>query len=298
MKLAVNLLNFGAAATLDNVQRWVEFVEANRFDALLISDHVAVTPDVASRYPAPFLDPFVLLAWAAAKAKRIELGTTVTILPYRHPLHTARLVSNIDVLCQGRFIFGVGVGWAQQEFAALQLDFEHRGAISNEYLEAMKVFWTQDVASFSGRFISFADVHTGPRPLRRPHPPIWVGGATDAALRRAVRYGTAWHPIRIRLDWLKDVGYPRLKEIAQHEQKPLPELAPRIGLQISSKRLPENERAAGHGTLDQIQADLAELAALGVTYLTLDTYSGQPSLENLDSHFEALAAVRSLWPDL
>jgi hypothetical protein len=153
------------------------------------------------------------------------------------------------------------------------------------------------VASFSGRFISFVDVHTGPRPVRKPHPPIWVGGATDAALRRAVRYGTAWHPIRIRLDWLKNVGYPRLQEIAVQERKPLPELAPRISLQISGKRLPDNERVAGQGTLDQIQADLAELAGLGATYITLDTYSGQlPSLDNLDSHFEALAAVRSVWP--
>src|SRR5579871_6812850 len=215
MKLALNLLNFGEAATLDNFQRWVAFAEEYAFDAVLISDHIAITPDVAARYPTPFVDPFLLLAWVAARTSKLEVGTTVTILPYRHPLHTARLVANLDQLSNGRFIFGVGVGWAQQEFATLGADFEHRGSVANEYLEVMKLCWSEDVASFSGRFVSFSDVHTGPRPVRQPHPPIWVGGASDAALRRAVRYGTAWHPIRSRFSWLRDVGYPKLKAIAQ-----------------------------------------------------------------------------------
>src|SRR5262249_2862125 len=155
------------------------------------------------------------------------------------PLQTARLVANIDVLSGGRFIFGVGVGWAQQEFAVLNLDFEHRGSIANEYLEAMKICWTNEVASFNGRFVSFSEVQTGPLPLRRLYPPIWVGGASDAALRRAVRYGNAWHPIRIRMDWLRDIGYPRLQQIANADGKPIPHLAPRISLNISHEQLPE-----------------------------------------------------------
>jgi len=297
MKLAINLLNFGEAATVENLQKWTDFAEANRFDALLISDHLAVTSDVASRYPAPFLDPFVLLAWAAARTTRIELGTTVAILPYRHPLHTARLAANIDVLSRGRFIFGVGVGWAKQEFATLGLDFEHRGSVANEYLEAIKICWASNVAAFTGRFVSFSEVHTGPRPLRKPHPPIWVGGASDAALRRAIRYGTAWHPIRIRIDWLRDVGYPRLKEIALAEGRPVPDLAPRISVQLASESVSEYGRVAGQGTLKQIKGDLDALSAMGATYITLDTYSGDiANLKDLDRHFETLLAVRELLP--
>lgn len=295
LKLAINLLNFGEAATVDNFQRWVDFAEEH-VDALLISDHVAVTADVASRYPAPFVDPFVLLSWAAARTSRIAIGTTVTILPYRHPLHTARLVANIDQLSNGRFIFGVGVGWAQQEFAALRLDFEHRGSVSNEYLEVIKMCWTQDIASFDGRFVSFQDVHTGPRPVQRPHPPIWVGGASDAALRRAIRYGTAWHPIRARLGWLREVGYPRLKVLAQTEGKAVPELCPRVMLQISEKTADENQRVIGQGSLEQILADLNALSEMGATYVTLDTYSGNPAdLRNLDRHFDHLVVVVSAW---
>jgi probable F420-dependent oxidoreductase len=297
MKLAINLLNFGEAATVENLQKWTDFAEANHFDALLISDHLAVTSDVASRYPAPFLDPFVLLAWAAARTTRIELGTTVAILPYRHPLHTARLAANIDVLSRGRFIFGVGVGWAKQEFATLSLDFEHRGSVASEYLEAIKICWASDVATFTGRFVSFSEVHTGPRPLRKPHPPIWVGGASDAALRRAIRYGTAWHPIRIRIDWLRDVGYPRLKEIALAEGRPVPDLAPRISVQLASESVSEYGRVAGQGTLKQIKGDLDALSGMGATYVTLDTYSGDiGNLKNLDQHFETLLAVRELLP--
>jgi probable F420-dependent oxidoreductase len=296
MKLAINLLNFGECATVENFRRWVDFAEQH-FDALLISDHIALTPDVATRYPAPFVDPFVLLAWAAARTSRIRIGTTVTILPYRHPLHTARLVANVDQLSNGRFIFGVGVGWAQQEFAVLGLDFEHRGSIANEYLEAMKKCWTEDVAGFTGRFISFSDVQTGPRPLQLPHPPIWVGGASDAALRRAVRYGSAWHPIRIRMGWLRDVGYPQLKAVAHGEGRSLPALCPRIMLWISETAVAEADRVAGQGTLEQIRADLEELSAMGAHYVTLDTYSGNPAdLSDLDAHFQALLKVRSIWP--
>src|SRR5438093_260943 len=177
----------------------------------MISDHVAITPDVQARYPAPFYDPFIILGWLAALTRRVELGTTVIILPYRHPLQTARMAANPDRLSGGRLILGIGAGWAKQEFEALRVDFQQRGAITNDYLAAIKIAWTHDVASYAGRFVSFKDVRTAPRPVRAPHPPIWVGGASDAALRRAVVHGDGWHPIRFRIDWLKDKGLPRLR---------------------------------------------------------------------------------------
>ena len=295
MKLAANLLNFGEAAKLNNFQRWLDFAEENLFDAILISDHVAITPDVASRYPAPFVDPFVLLAWAAARNSRMELGTTVAIIPYRHPLHTSQLVSNLDQLCNGRFIFGVGVGWALREFVALGVRFEHRGLIANEYLNAMKSYWTKEVSYFSGEFVCFSEIQTAP-PVRKPHPPIWVGGASDAALRRAVKYGTAWHPIRIRMNWLRDVGYPKLKAIAKEEGTPVPDLCPRIMVQVTAKPADESDRVAGQGTVEQILDDLNELSAMGASYVTLDTYSGNPAdLHDLQPHFDELAEVVSSW---
>src|SRR5206468_2347267 len=228
---------------------------------------------VVARYPAPFYDPFVTLAWLARVTTRVELGTTVVILPYRHPLHTARLGANIDRLSGGRFIFGVGVGWAKQEFATLGVPFERRGAMSNDYLAAIKTAWTSDPASYNGPFVSFRDVHTGPRPVRSPHPPIWVGGASDAALRRAVRLGNAWHPIRVRIPWLRDTGLPKLREIADKEGRPLPALCPRIRLRVTDTKLADDQRIAGEGSLDQVRADLEALARLGASYVLFDTYT-------------------------
>lgn len=276
MKVGINLINFGPGASPDSLARWAELAEALGYHLLMISDHLAITPDVAARYPAPFYDPFTGLAWLAGLTRRVELGTTVVILPYRHPLETARLAANVDRLSGGRFILGVGVGWARQEFEALGVPFERRGAMSNDYLAAITRLWTRDVASYDGQFVSFRNVHTAPRPVRSPHPPIWVGGPSDAALRRAARFGDAWHPIRVRIGWLRDTGLPRLREIAAAEGKPVPALCPRIRLRLTDTPMPEGERIAGEGTLDQVRADFEALAALGAAYVVLDTYADDP----------------------
>ena len=289
MKVGVNLLNFGPAASPESLLRWTRVVEALGYHFVMISDHVAVTPDVMGRYPAPLYDPFVSLGWLAGKARRLELGTTVVILPYRHPLQTARLTANLDNLCGGRFIFGVGVGWARQEFEALGVPFNRRGAMADEALEVIRRCWTEDVVSHEGRFFTFRDVRTAPRPLRRP--PIWVGGASDGALRRAVRYGDAWHPIRIKLGWLRET-LPRLEKIAAAEGRPVPALCPRIRLALTPSPMPEGERVAGHGTLDQVHRDLEALAALGAEYVLLDTYLDDP--EATRDHEAAWATFATL----
>jgi len=272
----VNLLNFGPGVSPDALAGWTELAERLGYHFVMISDHVAMTPDVVARYPAPFYDPFVTLAWLARLTRRVELGTTVVILPYRHPLHTARLAANVDRLSGGRFIFGVGVGWARQEFEALGVPFERRGAMSSDYLAAIKAAWTSDPASHAGPFVAFRDVRTGPRPVRTPHPPIWVGGASDAAMRRAVRLGDAWHPIRVRLPWLRDTGLPRLRQIADKEARPVPALCPRIRLRITQTALADDQRIAGEGSLEQVRADLQALAGLGATHVLLDTYTDDP----------------------
>jgi probable F420-dependent oxidoreductase len=276
MKIGVNILNFGPGTNLASLERWAQLAEALGYHFVMVSDHVAVTSDVHSQYPAPFYDPFIALAWLAGVTTNLELGATVIILPYRHPLLTARMAANIDQLCRGRFILGVGVGWAKQEFQALGVPFEQRGAIANEYLEIIKKCWTNDVVSHEGRYVSFREVHTGPQPARSPHPPIWVGGRSVPALRRAARYGDAWHPIRFRMGWLANEGLPALRKIAEAEGAPVPALCPRIHLHLTDSPLEESTRLAGDGTADQIRRDLETLADLGAQYVLFDTYSGKP----------------------
>lgn len=276
VKVGINILNFGPGANPATLLRWARFAEETGYHGAMISDHVAITPQVQAEFPAPFYDPFLALSWIAGQTREIELGTTVIILPYRHPLHTARLAANLDRLCGGRLILGVGVGWARDEFEALGVPFHQRGALSDEYLAVIRLCWTTPVASFQGRHIKFEHVQTGPPPLQRPGPPLWVGGSSTAALRRAVRFGDAWHPYRVRLRWLQRQALPQLRQIAEAEGKPVPAVCPRIQLRITDSPLPEDERLAGQGTLNQIRADLAALEALGTPYLLLDTYHGDP----------------------
>ena len=255
------------------MKSWATLSEALGYHIIMTSDHIAITPDVQSRYPAPFYEPLSLLGWLAGVTTKIEIGTTVIIVPYRNPLELAKATANVDQLSDGRFILGVGIGWAQEEFHVLNAAYKSRGAVTNEYLAAVKLLWTQDVASYNGKFISFDDVHTAPRPIQTPHPPIWVGGPSDAAMRRTVRYGDAWHPIRIQMDWFKNTGIPRLKEISDEEAKSVPELCPRIRLRLTDSPVNGSDRDVGEGHIDQVHRDLAALENLGCSYVILDTYA-------------------------
>ena len=269
--------------------RWTRVAEALGYHLVMTSDHIAITPDVTARYPAPFWEPFTTLGWLAAKARKVELGTTVIIVPYRHPLETARMTAQIDRLCGGRFIFGIGVGWAKQEFEALGLPFEKRGAMTNEYLEAIKACWTNDVASFEGRFVKFRDVDTTPRPIRRP--PIWVGGGSDAAMKRAVVHGDAWHPIRVKESSLRE-ALPRLRKMAD-DAKPLPAFCPRMRLCLTEKPMPDDTRLMGHGTVDQVRRDMAALHEMKAQYVLLDTSISEDILatKNHEAAWEMLATM-------
>ncbi len=258
----------------------------------MVSDRGPLTPDVQARYPAPFYDPFVTLAWLAGQTKRIELGTTVALLPYRHPLLTARMAANIDQFSRSRFVLGVGVGWSEPEFAALGVPFAQRGAITDEYLAAVKELWTSEVASMDGRSVSFREVRTGPAPVRRPHPPIWAGGSSVAAIRRAARFADAWHPIDPPLDWLREVGLPRLRAAAEAAGRPVPAPCPRINLHIGAADLDHDRRRLGVGSLAQVLRDLDDLAALGSEYVVLDTYRGRPEdYRPADEDWRMLEAV-------
>ncbi len=276
MKVGVNLLNFGPGVSPDSLGRWAELAEALGYHLLMVSDHVAMTPDVEEKYPAPFYDPLVTLAWLAGTTKKVELGTTVIIVPYRHPVLLARMCANIDQISGGRFILGVGAGWAKQEFEVLGAPYGQRGAMTDDYLSALKALWSGQLVSYQGDFVEFGSVNSAPAPLRRPHPPIWVGGTSDRSLRRAVRLGDGWHPTRVRVDELENEFLPRLRRIAEEERRPVPDFCPRMRLLLTDSPMPEESRRAGEGTLEQVRRDLEGLQALDAKYVLLDTYFDDP----------------------
>lgn len=272
MKVGINLINFGPTATPIALAKWAEMTERFGFHSLLTSDHIAVTPDVTERYPAPFYEPISTLGWLAGVTSRIAIGTTVTIVPYRHPLETARAFANIDQLSGGRLIFGVGIGWSEQEFAALNVAHNRRGAITDEYLDIITRHWTEPSLTYDGTFVSCEGVDTAPRPLQ-DRVPLWVGGNSDAALQRTVRFGTAWHPIRVRASWLTDSGIPRLQAAADLAGTDLPDICPRILFHPTSEPVTDGGRFMGHGTFAQIHADLVLLDEIGCNHVILDSYS-------------------------
>ena len=277
MRLGVNVPNFGPGTSPDTLARWAQTVEGLGFDLLMVSDHIAVTPDVAEQYPAPFYEPFTTLAWLAGLTHRVRLGTTVLIVPYRHPLLVARMAANLNDLSGGRLVLGVGVGWARQEFDALGVAFGQRGRLTDEHLLAIRAAWRDDQDYRGGQI------------------PIWVGGNSDAALRRAVRLGDAWHPLRFTPGWLSS-AVDRLTTAAADQHRPRPALMPRIALQLTAAPVTGEDRLAGHGTIRQITEDLERLHLLGADTVVLDPFNGDPrETARPQAAWYALAAVADRW---
>jgi alkanesulfonate monooxygenase SsuD/methylene tetrahydromethanopterin reductase-like flavin-dependent oxidoreductase (luciferase family) len=271
--MGVNVPNFGPGTAPGLLRRWAQTVEGLGFDLLMISDHIAVTPDVAEQYPPPFYEPFTTLAWLAGLTERIKLGTTVLIVPYRHPLLIARMAANLNDLSGGRLVLGVGVGWAVEEFDALGVPFRQRGKLTDDYLQLVRAAWENDQDYRAGRI------------------PIWVGGNSEAGLRRAVRLGDAWHPLRFTMPWLRGAA-ARLTELADGQQRPVPSLVPRIALRLTESPVTTPGRLAGEGTIGQILDDLSQLQLLGAETVVLDPFNGDPDeTRRPEAAWQALATV-------
>ena len=154
----------------------------------------APTGQLAGGAAQDYLEPFALLGWLAHATTRIRLGTSVLVVPYRNPLVTAKMLATLDRLSQGRMILGAGVGWLREEFEALAAPpFEARGAVTDEYLRLMRLTWTSDPVRFEGTYYRLSAVHALPKPAQKAGIPIWIGGHTDAALKRAGTLGDGWH---------------------------------------------------------------------------------------------------------
>ncbi len=210
MKYGVQLGGGASVSQRDSLKKVAAAAEELGFDSVLIGDHIVIPKKINAPWPydeyvggqTPYavytemewLDPFDTMAFLAAITERIRLGISVVIVPYRHPFDVARRVATVDVLSGGRFIMGIGVGWLEEEFRLLNIPFKERGARTREYIAVMQALWTQDAPRFSGKFVELnEDVNVLPRPLQKPHPPIWVGGESKPAMRRVASFGNGWH---------------------------------------------------------------------------------------------------------
>jgi probable F420-dependent oxidoreductase len=206
MRYGFYLPTRGQTATPEALETLVARGEALGFSSVVIADHIVFPVTIRSKYPYTVsgafpgqgdqLEQLSLMAFIAGKTRALRLISSVMILPHRNPVVTAKMLATIDVLSGGRVTVGVGVGWMREEFEALGApDFDRRGAASDEYIRIFKALWTQDPASFHGEFYRFEAIRCLPHPVQKPHPPIWIGGHSKAALRRVARLGDGWHPV-------------------------------------------------------------------------------------------------------
>jgi probable F420-dependent oxidoreductase len=208
MQIGFNLPLSGALTSADALTRLAVEGEAIGFDYIALSDHIVEPLDIHARYPYSETGEFpkgsrgerheqlAAMAYLAAKTSRIRFLTSVMVVPHRPAVLTAKLLSTIDVMSGGRVIVGVGAGWLKEEFEALGAPpFDERGKVTDEYLQAFRELWTKPEPRFDGRFVKFSNIAFEPKPVQKPHPPLWIGGESGPAMRRAAKLGDGWYPI-------------------------------------------------------------------------------------------------------
>jgi len=180
--------------TASDFQRIARTADELGYDAISVPEHIVMPKDLVPAMGPYWTDAFTVMTFIAGATTNIRVNSGVIVMPYHHPVAFAKAVSTLDVLSGGRVMLTLGAGMARGEFAALGVPFTKRGRVTDEYIDAMKVLWTEDDPEFHGEFVDFADIEFEPKPVQKPYPPLWIGGSSMAALRRAARVGDGWSP--------------------------------------------------------------------------------------------------------
>ncbi len=252
------------------------------FSHLSACDHIAIPQSYGASAGTVWYDAAVTLGFIAAVTTRIRLLSHVIVLPYRHPLVIAKAFATLDRLSNGRVILGAASGHLKPEFRTLGVIYEDRGALSDEYLQAIQTAWEHESATFNGRFVQFRDVTVAPRPCQQPRPPIWIGGNSRAAVRRAAGYGDGWIPWMITpAEFSQAVEYARQVQEQVGRRAPLEYVAP---LAVGA-----NDRA------ETIVARIEEWTAAGAT--SFHVGFSHTGLDHLLERMTLFAGVVRLTPD-
>jgi len=272
----------GDMASPANLRTLAQRAESLGFDSAWVSDHIILPRSVDSFYPyaangvatfrpdEDYYEPLAALNFLAGCTQKIRLGTHVLILPYRNPVLTAKMISTLDVLSEGRFILGAGVGWMEEEFKALGLDtFAQRGAVTDEYIQLFKELWTKDNPEFQGEHYRLSESGFQPKPVQKPHPPIWIGGHTNPAIRRAAKYGDGWMPIGLRPPAILEPEelaekITRLRRLTMEAGRPEDAVSLCFSTGVTFDDSPGATRRMMSGRAEQIAADLRQYQDLGI----------------------------------
>lgn len=272
MKIGIALPIFGKYAGRDEILETALAAEALGYDSIWVSDHVVV-PDHHNVFGEVFYDPLISLGFIASATSRIELGTSVLVLPYRNPLVLAKSVSSLDALSEGRVILGVGSGWLKEEFKALGVDYSKRGKMTDEYIEIMKELWMSENPSYEGEHFSFTGIRFEPKPVQKPHPPIWVGGESGRSIERAVKHGDGWHPVGLTPEEM-GARVREVRSLLSDERKESFVMSLRRNVEINEARGFGPEETL-RGGLGKIRDGIEAYREAGVDHLILYVLSGE-----------------------
>jgi probable F420-dependent oxidoreductase len=285
VKFGLRLPGAGPYAGPEAIAAFATKAEALGFDSVWMTDHIALPVDVQTRYPyrsdgkffwppeTPYLDTILTLAWAAAATERINVGTSVLIASWHHPVNTAKALATLDVLNGGRTIVGIGTGWMREQFEILGAPFETRGARTTEYIALLKHLWTEDLIDFQGEHFQFSGFKFYPKPVRKPSIPIWCGGKSEGVLRRVAAVGDGWHPLYITPEELEEKLVRLEGYLAEHGR--------------TMDEITLSARPVDQATLDA--ETIERYAGLGVKLLIADTSFDHDSMDGVIDEVERLA---------
>ncbi|MGC2494755.1 LLM class F420-dependent oxidoreductase [Candidatus Binatus sp.] len=281
MKIGLHLPQIGASP--DDIAQVATRAEQSGYESIWVSDHLVVPDSGGQLPPIEILEPIATLAYVAAVTNRIKLATSVIVVPYRNAIHLAKELATLDRLSSGRVIAGVASGWLEAEFRALGVSFEKRGAYTDEAIKLMRAVWSSAVPEFHGEFFNLEGMRFGPRPAAG-NIPIWVGGISRRAIRRAVELGDGWHGTRMNPDQVAErIGW--IREIATRRGRNLNGFAisHRVYLGFAPKWIETG------GYVEGILAPPAEIAdylnrfaAIGVDELLISPLGSDPLAKFLD----------------
>ena len=314
MRYAFGALAQGVFAGPENLSLLARTGERLGFEVMWVNDHVVMPRSIGSRYPytdtgqfnefgqvGDYLEQLTVLSYLASQTERVRLLTSVMVVPYRDPVMTAKILATADVLSGGRVIVGCGAGWMREEFEALgRPPFDERGSVTEEYIRIFKNLWTEEAPSYEGAYASYSDIAFEPKPVQRPHPPIWVGGESPPALRRTARVGDAWFPIidnpRNRLDTPErfERGVEEMRRVARAEGRDPGEIGLSFAINIyddtAEREGNYGERRVFTGSPEQIASDIRAYGRCGVDCVmfgfTVDRSSPNPTLEQMQRFAE------------
>ncbi len=274
MKFGVTVPNNWGIEDVNEALSFGPLAEELGYDSVWVMDHLFNNGYIRERLDdRPYYHPLATLSYLSATTRRVLLGTSVLVLPYHNPVELAKYTATLDQMSGGRVTLGVGVGAMTEEFDALGIPMSERGALTNESIRVMRELWSNPAPSYHSRRWNFDDLRFSPKPVQQPHIPLWIGGASPGALRRAARLGDGWHPSGLTPEQYA-AGREEVRTLAEQAGRDPDALIWSARVEVEATSGPSSDRAANRaripgGDLEQTALSIAAYREAGVEHLVL-----------------------------